>query len=419
MTLSIEIDNIEFTCYEKYISEDRIYVLLTSKLENNEPEEFVIYKSNSQGLWRFFTCEVNNSKFNVGGSKCPDKWDDYTVTTVIDFRLQNYVNSILNNLSLFEKNTNNTENTSYYKSELDTTNSIKMKEFMANRHVFVPEFEVVYKYFKDIDNEVQVTVFSNMYKKGYTDSEQQQFISAKKSMTNIMQKMYKDKKVLDRYQILKLVSEFIKSSFKLKTEPIQSFKFNKELFKFKNACIKNCTVNYNPNEMGYIFGSKNNTQPINVLYPYDDDVFIYEINIQHNTTKNEYTLYYMKYKIMSDTDTYYMPVLITPINTNINKYGLPEKYVRTGIYCNKPWDYLKQSFFKHTIKQAKQIIREADNYVFIGQNYKTIWPFNLPIITDLPDTIVSTVSEQNNYKMEQSVSIPINILHNTIKFIKY
>lgn len=127
----------------------------------------------------------------------------------------------------------------------------------------------------------------------------------------------------------------------------------------------------------------------------------------------------MKYKIMSDTDTYYMPVLITPINTNINKYGLPEKYVRTGIYCNKPWDYLKQSFFKHTIKQAKQIIREADNYVFIGQNYKTIWPFNLPIITDLPDTIVSTVSEQNNYKMEQSVSIPINILHNTIKFIKY
>jgi hypothetical protein len=414
MTLSIEINNIEFTCYEKYISDDRIYVLLTSKLQNAQPEQFVIYKSNSQGLWRFFTCEVSKSKFAFAGSKCPDKWDDYTVTTVIDFRLQNYVNLILDKLSLFEKNTNNTENKSYYKSELDTTNSIKMKAFMDNRHVFVPEFEVIYKFFKEIDNEVTVTVLENKYTKGYTESEQELFIYAKKVMAEIMQEMYKDKKILDRYQVLKLVSEFIKSSFKLITNPEQSFKFDKELFKFDNACIKNCNVNYNPGTMVYIFGSENNTQPTTVLYPYADDVFIYKINIQHNTTKHNYTLYYMKYKIMSDTAIYYMPVLITPINTKINKYGLPEKYVRTGIYCNKPWDYLKQSFFKHTIKKAKQIFRAADNYVFIGQNYKTIWPFNLPIITGLPDTIVSTVSKQNNYKIEQPLSIPL-----TIKFIKY
>lgn len=416
---AIIIDDYKFTCIEKYISDDRIYVLLTSKLQNAQPEQFVIYKSNSQGLWRFFTCEVNNSKFKIGGSKCPDKWDDYTVTTVIDFRLQNYVNSILDKLSLFEKNTNNTENKSYYKSELDTTNSSKMTDFMANRHVFVPEFEVVYKYFKEIDTEVAITVLDHNKTKGYTESEQKLFISAKNVMAQIMQKMYKDKKVLNRYQVLKSVSQFIETSFTIMIKPIELFRFDKELFKFENACIKNCNVNYNPNTMGYIFSSENNTQPTNVLYPYADEVFIYNINIQHNTTKYKYTLYYMKYKIISDTDTYYMPVLITPINTKINKYGLPEKYVRTGIYCNKPWDYLKQSFFKHTIKKAKQIFRAVDKYVFIGQNYKTVWPFNLSIITGLPDTIVSTISEQNNYKVDQPVATHMNTLHNTIKFIKY
>lgn len=413
MALSIKIDDIEFTCNEKYISEDRIYVLLTSKLANTQSDEFVIYKSNSQGLWRFFTCQISKSKFSIGGSKCPDKWDDYTVTTVIDFRLQTYVNSILDQLKLVEHEKKKTDTTkiSYYKSDLPTTNSENVKETMANRHVFVPEFEVIYNYFNEIANEVTKHELMQPLKKtnlaNMTTLQIDKVNTAKNNMLLIMNLMYEEIKVLNRYQVLKLVSEFIKNSFSIRTNPKDISMFKKELFKFDNAHIKLCDVEYG--ELAYKFTCNNNKSKNDAeLYPYADDVLIYKIDIKHNSTDDVYTLYYMKYKIVNDNDIYYMPVLITPINTKINKYGLPTKYVRTGIYCNKPWDYIKQSFFKSTIKQAKQIIRKADNYVFIGQNYKTIWPFNLPIITGLAGKIVST---QNNYKIIKPA--------NTINFIIY
>ena len=105
----------------------------------------------------------------------------------------------------------------------------------------------------------------------------------------------------------------------------------------------------------------------------------------------------MKYKILNDDYTYYMPLLITPADTKISKYGMPEKYVKTGIYCNKPWDYLVQCFFKKNQKQAKQICRQSYNYAFIGSNYKSIWPFNLPIITGLSHVVESS-TESNTFK---------------------
>jgi len=104
------------------------------------------------------------------------------------------------------------------------------------------------------------------------------------------------------------------------------------------------------------------------------------MNIRHKVTSSNYILYYMKYTIINDDTEYYMPLLITPDNTPISVYGMPLKYVRTGIFCSKPWDYKKYAFFYPDDTYVKQICRatgnDKENYIFMGKSYKDIWPFN-------------------------------------------
>jgi hypothetical protein len=131
---TIILDDYKFTYIEKIINNDRCFIWLKSmKIDDTDILDFVVYKSNSQGMWRYFTCTSYDG--------CPCKWEDYTTTTVIDFRLQTFLNKNLEAIKLSEY----TDPRNY---KFTSTTSDYLSDFMSKEHVVkVPEFEVIFMQF--------------------------------------------------------------------------------------------------------------------------------------------------------------------------------------------------------------------------------------------------------------------------------
>ena len=180
------------------------------------------------------------------------------------------------------------------------------------------------------------------------------------------------------------ISGFIEARFILHDNPEYVTTIDRHVISFENASMKDGIIK--PEHIT-TWGEKcsktleyNSGCSATILYPFSKDINIFYIIIQHKNDASKYRLFYMQYSIEGDDTVYYMPVCITPENTRITKYGLADKYCPSGMYCNKPWDYLRQCFYKKSNKTKKQICRATDNYAFIGNNYVDLWPFNTETI---------------------------------------
>jgi hypothetical protein len=130
--MDITIDDITFKYVEKINEKDRIFVWLKSKTPSDTEElDFVVYKSNSQGMWRYFTC--------IQMFGCPYKWEDYTTTTMIDFRLQNFLNNNFDSIPTVSKEVD--------KFLFSSTSFKYISTFMINHNNPIPEFEVMFNHF--------------------------------------------------------------------------------------------------------------------------------------------------------------------------------------------------------------------------------------------------------------------------------
>ena len=69
------------------------------------------------------------------------------------------------------------------------------------------------------------------------------------------------------------------------------------------------------------------------------------------------------------------PICIYPNHIKINKYGLPKKYISTGIYSGKPYDYIDQVCHKPGKIQYVRI-EQGYTYLFCGDIYNKFWPGN-------------------------------------------
>lgn len=224
----IVIDEITFELIEKNIIKDRIYVKVKSNTnaDNTTNMVFIIYKSNSQGMWRYFTCQVT-------GGDCPNKWDDYTTTTMIDFRLQKFVNDKLNDIPIISH-----KDSRYYviDEHLDSANSNSetIITFMKNRAVIEPIFDFIWMATKN--------TFGLMINKDdlYNFNPPKNYLNNvdKRKFTNINKlfcSMLPNKNRISIYDLLGIISNFVRHFFKVDIlEPEQVCVFNKNIFNFVN-----------------------------------------------------------------------------------------------------------------------------------------------------------------------------------------
>ena len=120
----------------------------------------------------------------------------------------------------------------------------------------------------------------------------------------------------------------------------------------------------------------------------------------------EYYLIFMRY-IYRDRQ-YNMPLSILPVEgyeTNINQYGLPAKYIQTGIYGYKAFDYINQINIKEG--SAYNVYHTTSSnypYVFIGNLYTEMWPFTADYTKKLDQVEAETFGEAVNNSQNQPVA---------------
>ena len=129
------------------------------------------------------------------------------------------------------------------------------------------------------------------------------------------------------------------------------------------------------------------------IFQITGDIFSIQLNrktpnIDYNET-NSVILYYFKSKIdklqsneyseqinnICSLDTHIMPFLLTPIETQCNVLGLYTKYISTGAFICKLFDYSSDNT-KQCTDEENAWGKCTKKYSYIGLRYRNIFPFN-------------------------------------------
>jgi hypothetical protein len=133
------------------------------------------------------------------------------------------------------------------------------------------------------------------------------------------------------------------------------------------------------------------------------NILIFRQKIALKSDGIEFYLIFMRYTYRGRQ--YNMPLTIIPVegyDTNINQYGLPAKYIMTGIYGYKAFDYISQI----NIKEGKaynvyHVTSSEKPYVFIGDLYTEMWPFTAGYTKKLDLVEAETFGEAENNSQNQ------------------
>jgi len=145
------------------------------------------------------------------------------------------------------------------------------------------------------------------------------------------------------------------------------------------------------------------------IFQITGDIFSIQLNrktpnIEYNET-NSVILYYFKSKIyklqtneyseqinnICSLDTHIMPFLLTPIDTQCNVLGLYTKYISTGAFICKLFDYSSDNT-KQCTDEENAWGKCSKKYSYIGLRYQNIFPFDEIISNECKisnDTITS------------------------------
>ena len=378
--LSIKIDDFTFVIKNKFTGDDgRIKIYYSVNNFN-----YFTYKSNSDVNWRFGMMQHDNV-YNKGR--------DYITTTQIHQSLQCFINKIYDKIPLLENEDTNNENNNFKKPEeilipledlLEKTKKKttktrkiskkvlynpdefpKINERILKNDVFIPMYKTCNPGFCFIENKM-IEIFGKDYDFG-KKSDRQTNINYETKYFNYMNDLLKKVTIsfedfIDKYYnlIVSIFSQYMENFFKLSDTNNSKF-----------ICNVNIDVPYSR--------ECNLKQTLIVS--------IYKINIElKDDLKQKFTLIYGKYDykhynqitetIEEEKRAYKIILNLIPFNCKINKFGLYEHYISSGIYVYKMFDY------HHP--RVLQVEYEANKlpgyYTFIGDLLNNMYP--LPILQE-------------------------------------
>ncbi len=125
---------------------------------------------------------------------------------------------------------------------------------------------------------------------------------------------------------------------------------------------------------------KRTNKSVMITADYEDDILpavdLYFLKT-HMNCLNTPSWFLQNVKRVCDTETHYMPIILTVPGVTINRFGIYTKYINSGSYVCKMFDYHYQCFPDET--STGQC---TGNYTYIGHRYTRLFPFKNIIDND-------------------------------------
>jgi len=318
------------------------YVKIESYTENPTEESgiiFWVYQSKSElGLWRFCTCKDVKIKY---------KGPDYVQSTLIHLDLQNYININLSNIKYSEEEFNaavrpNTKNKQPIVEDKDKLDLKLINQYGRN----CPNGEdFIKKNGRSIDGEI--------------DSLERMIVLA--PFSTFKEELKCGEIVPDIKNRLKSFSNSFKQKYTAGTTEVVIPNYSNM---FQNIIqvtgqIKRTLLT----EKDTFFTKKNNS------------IYLYFLEASLCKISDTASSYDENIERVCSKATHYMPFLLTPIDSKCNYMGLYNKYIPSGSYICKLFDYSTGKLAQCT-ENENEVGRCDKTYSYIGSRYEGLFPFD-------------------------------------------
>lgn len=329
----IKIDGITFypVCKYKYTGRQMIFVISSN---GSDMIPLVFYSSCSQSSM------LRLCVFNVSYKK----GHDYTSSSFVHIDLQKYIISILDSLDVRDVfnvycGTESKKEQKLHKEKKDAIDD-------ERRYIEDPVFQPI------VEIGINFLVIGGKNLKGFFFDDEltgkdKELADIAKSKINIPMTGKLNRRQIQLDIIKKLsgiISQYMANNFEHsgKNEFLYSYSSECDRFKFENS--------------------------------------IYRTTITKKGTNEQFQILYNKYRRLDDNKTYGIILLVTPIHSKVNKYGLYDKCVAVGIYAYKALDYNKQLKYHGTNNMFEWINKNniGYSYSFIGDVQNDMFPLGNP-----------------------------------------
>lgn len=423
----------------------RMYVTITSKHADSADDDktytFCVYLSSSQCNWRF--------GMDMFGSLY--KFSDYTSTTVIHYTLQAFINdSIAGNAIPIDHSIRITKeyDSKHYIDELVKNDGLEnqlstiFSVIDEDRKLIVPELfvlSILAPAYNETLSEMHKIIIDSTAKMQPDAAKQfvegtlkdlrgyEKILEAKPAIAGAVCKPM-PKSVDDMLSIedkLEFINNHLRNTAKVVDEPpeiINALADGMWYFDAYNPqdhfdIMSDTTIYVRTDRASYNPSGKPATALMSRRYKegikYDTytpvtNILIFRQKIALKSDGSEFYLIFMRYTYRDRQ--YNMPLTIIPVegyDTNINQYGLPAKYIMTGIYGYKAFDYISQINIKEgRAYNVYHVTSSEKPYVFIGDLYTEMWPFTAGYAKKLDLVEAETFGEAENSSL-QNESKPV------------
>lgn len=332
------IDGKRFAILNKYYDDDGSHIYLT--MTNNEGKPFFIWSAPYMSQWRLGAFVGTGQLF---------KGEHYVCSSLLDFRLQEYVNSVVDKIPKRDFN----EFHKIWGQDWTYTSIITEKtKSLNNEHTPI---------FNKLSSTYVCPLLKNIQHGGVKKKNIPAPITLKTQPVSSNIEVAIDNQGSGQH----------KSYYEYTIEEIKDIyseisKIMSENFTLVNDTSNNIMEYYNKLNDGLEVRGK-----------------VKMVIIQNKSDKNLYKLYYINYNYThSGNIDYNSPLLITKHESIIRDYGTMD-YYNPGAYCCKIIDYIKQN--QDILKQESNR-RINEKYVFIGDLRTNLWPLN--ILTDRKEDFI-------------------------------
>lgn len=348
----IIIDDYEFSLLYKINTRSGYKVKIESTLVNPniiDPENadlqgiyFLVYQSSSElGMWRFCTLYSGNILY---------KGIDYIQTTLIHLKLQEHINKNFQYIKFV-----NNEELIEYENMIDTQGktNIKITGLAYNVYNCGPIDD--YKNIKiQLNNERSTTLEPfNSFEKAVPCGEARS----------------------DIYEKLIELSEGLKSEYDI--GPIEEI-----VEEYSNIFQEIIDIRGKIKRVSLIKKYISTPGPSDVLYLYFLEATLRELPRSSPMIPPWLTDIIKQRKLIErnisaacSIPIHYMPFLLTPYETKVNFMGLYDKYISSGAYICKLFDYSSIDYVQCGVEEIEKG-RCTSKYTYIGYRYSGIFPFN-------------------------------------------
>ena len=338
--LSITIDTIKFKLIEKTVLSDGYIVVRIQSLNptTGENADFWVYRSNSElGFWRLCSSVEDNPTRLYKGD--PDEFNyDYIQTTFIHLTLQFFINAIFEaippipylntqGIKYTDKNKRKADRDSISNHKLFTYDDKKEKKIFVLSIPLIPEYKAIVD---DNNRIIQESPFIDLYHEAKCGEE------------------------LD----IETLQEF-------------SVNFQRQYTVTSDLSVLRGKYDY---EFEGIIGVDGQIHCITLTRNIPDagqtnNIELYYLNATLCSLQNT-SEFHKNIEYVCTEDKHIMPFLLIPVGTFINILGLYSKYIISGAYICKLFDYAQQCSPKENSRRQCTI-----NYTHIGYRYNDLFPF--------------------------------------------